>query len=489
MFELRIEVFGSTQIKIKKPDIFPAKKNPDIKSDIQRRPLAKFELKDKLILSLTNKYLTRIFDSEFLDSSFAFRSRNTLKSGPTHHDAVDQLKNYRISNIEKELFVTECDIKKFFDCLDHDIIVREYFSLKEILIKSGYTVHPRAEQILLAYLDCYAFNKDVFPKNLDANYWIEQNDYSPRGKFGWVKELEIPENLGGERKIGIPQGGALSGLIVNILLHKADIAMDKIPGWGKDFLYLRYCDDMVIIHTSPEKCGTLFEEYVKVLESLSLIPHDCMDLKTRYSKKFWDDVKSRDVYLWSRTRKSGYANSPWVSFLGYMVHFNGELKVRKKSIEKQEKKHELEAKKTIKKLRQQEDSVLLENKMSIIQSFETKMFSMAVGKVDIRNYKSMPVEMCWAAGFHLIGENSFTKNQLKKLDRSRKIAVAQLKKFLKLRTEKLEQYLIDTGRMNPISKKMVVLQNEEVKRKAPKTIFSKYPHSFYSILEREKKLL
>lgn len=487
LFELRLDVLYGTVLRISKPDIFPAKKNPDVKADTSRRPLAKFYLRDKIILSLTNKYLTKIFDEEFLDSSFAFRSKNSWKGGPTYHDAVNILRQYRTENQDNELYVAECDIQKFFDCLDHDIILKEYSGLKNIIEEKGHSIHSKAEAVFFAYLNCYSFNKDVWPKNVDSNYWIKHNDVSPNGNFEWVKEFEVIEDDRNKKKIGIPQGGALSGLMVNILLHRADLAIDRHSGWGREFLYLRYCDDMVIVHTLPGKCNDIFNAYIDILKTLSLIPHESKTLNTAYSKKFWG-AKSRNVYAWSEKRNTSFPNSPWVSFLGYMVSFKGELKVRKKSIEKQEKKHILEAKKVIKKLNKQGTPEVLDHKKAIIQSFETKLYSMAVGRVDIKNYRSIPVDMCWAAGFQLIDQNKFTEIQLKKLDRSRKEAILAVKKYLKRRTAKLEEYLVENGitRIGPPTQKMGDGKDQMPKARS-KIIYSKYPHSFYSILDRKKK--
>lgn len=486
LFELRLEVFGTKSVSLNKPDIFPAKKNPDKKWDIARRPLAKFILRDKIILSLTNKYLTKIFDTEFSDVSFAFRSKNSWKSGPTYHDAVYHLQQFRKSNKSEKLFVAECDIQKFFDCLDHEIITREYRRLQSVLFENGHTIHENAEQILFAYLECYSFNKDVFPKNDQPEFWINHNDSYPCGQFEWVPELIKNENINDQKKIGIPQGGALSGLIVNILLHKADQALDRYPEWGEKYIYLRYCDDMVIVHTSSEQCERMFNEYTSTLKSLNLIPHPPKALEERYSKNFWDG-KSRDVYFWSPKRLKGLSNSPWVSFLGYMVNFDGNLKVRKKSIEKQEKKHVQEAKKVVGKLKKQNIQDVFKHKDSIIQSFETKMYSMAVGKVDIGSYRNSAVEMCWAAGFQLIEDNRFTRIQLKKLDRSRKDAILEVKKYLKKSTAKLETE--KASESSPQVPEEDQQPEDDVKspKKKKNMVYSRYPHSFYSILDRRKK--
>ncbi|MBK8362805.1 MAG: hypothetical protein IPL24_03750 [Bacteroidetes bacterium] len=51
--------------------------------------------------------------------------------------------------------------------------------------------------------------------------------------------------------MGIPQGGALSGLIANLVLDFADRKMQSLN--DSKLLYVRFCDDMIIIHPSKKK--------------------------------------------------------------------------------------------------------------------------------------------------------------------------------------------------------------------------------------------
>lgn len=466
IFDLRLNVDVDLQFAVKKPFIFPAKKDPADRLNMDRRPLAKFYLRDRVVLGLTNKYLTKIFDKIFLDCSFAFRSGNSFGPGPTYHDAVKMLKEFRLKHTDGSLYVSECDIKKFFDCVEHEIILTQYNALKTQLIDKGYNIDQRAERVFWAYLACYSFNGDVEPKNYDKNYWSGLKDVG--ATFGWVPELKDKyKDLDSEKvKVGIPQGGALSGLIVNILLHNADETLMSNNGWNSEFMYLRYCDDMVIVHPAADRCSELFQTYQNQLRGLNLIPHICAELKQTYCSNFWKDVKSREVYYWSHKKDATRPHSPWVSFVGYMVNENGNVKIRKKSIEKQLNKHETELKKVIKRLSKHPNTDLINTEYKIVRSFETKLYTMSVGKVNIGNYRNMPVEMCWGAGFKLIEDNKYTRQQLSRLDRSSKHSVLSLKKYFKRRD-------------------IPQIVEEKVKKK-PKRIKAMYPHSFYSILTRSK---
>lgn len=463
MFDLRAQIFQSQEVKIGAPEIIPKAKN---KKGVEMRPIANFDIRDKIILSITNKYLTGLFDPVFLNCSTAFRQQIDGVTNPKHHDAIKRLKKFREFYISENLFVAECDIQKFFDCVDHTVIKQQYARLKKLLEANGFIVDKVAERILFAFLKCYSFNIDVYPKNNEDAYWIP---HKKKGHFGWTSSLELAfksKQLDTER-IGIPQGGALSGLIVNIIMHQVDeMVMDASP---ENSLYLRYCDDMVIVSQSEQECSGLFDIYQNGLKKLTLEYHQPIELRRRYGKHFWGDkVKSRPVYLWSKlAHPSNVPHSKWVSFLGYMMGFDGQIKIRKKSIEKQIEKHRKELGLAIRKLNNINSEKLTEIQNSVLYSFQCKLYSMAVGKVDLSNYREQPAKMCWGDGFKLIENNKYVRQQLKKLDRSRGETISSLKRYL-------------NERCIPIPEKV---EPAIVKKKRNPKI--KYPHSFYSLLERK----
>ncbi|MBK7506182.1 MAG: hypothetical protein IPI52_14345 [Bacteroidetes bacterium] len=87
------------------------------------RPICLFNLKDRIILSITNKYLTRLFDDHFEDCSYAFRSKKNREGTVilNHHDCIKEILDFRKRNLEKPLWVAECDMEKFYDTVNHKI--------------------------------------------------------------------------------------------------------------------------------------------------------------------------------------------------------------------------------------------------------------------------------------------------------------------------------------------------------------------------------
>ena len=61
-----------------------------------------------------------MFDDYFQDSSYAFRSqKNDNNKILSHHDCIIDILKFRNKHIDKELYVAECDMKKFYDTVNH----------------------------------------------------------------------------------------------------------------------------------------------------------------------------------------------------------------------------------------------------------------------------------------------------------------------------------------------------------------------------------
>ena len=87
-------------------------------------------------------------------------------------------------------------------------------------------------------------------------------------------------------RVGIPQGSAISCVVANVLLDSVDRTLDKA---GRDHLYVRYCDDMVLIHPTRAICENLFQKYIEGVKSLKLPVHSPQPFET-YNRKFWGAV-------------------------------------------------------------------------------------------------------------------------------------------------------------------------------------------------------
>jgi len=464
--------------KIGDPDILPEikeKKKGKLNYDklngkkTECRPISRFKLKDRIILSISNKYLTELFDNYFEDCSFAFRAVKEIDGvikPLRHHDAINEILKYKKSRTEEIVYVAECDMKKFYDTVNHKVCLKLFYNL----ITKSQTDNPdinfeNISNIFKAYLNCYSFKENVLIKNGDPDYWKNQKDAKEEpinGFFPWVVN-EINESPYYQQnkldKIGVPQGGALSGLIANILLDNADKEIKQI----KDVFYVRYCDDMILMHTKRKECQKAIERYITSINQLHLFNHDFKRKYFRKSKNFRYSKTNRDIRkkitknnhifirsykqslkpFWSLKSKGPYRwgsfdlklkTFPWIGFVGYEIHHECHIRVRKKSLKKEMDKQ----KRVINSIIYCTKSEKRVKNDSIIRSAEERLTGMSVGRIKLYDYDTCKNELCWVNGFQSLNFNKYSKAQLKSLDRNKYKQMRILKNQLKTDTEKAQ---------------------------------------------------
>lgn len=410
---------------IKKPEIYPKLKEKKVVSGIKKntcRPISIFTLKDKIIISQTNKYLTEIFDEEFYSLSHAFRSPVKGNELTTHHTSIVEILKYKEKYSGDSLWVAESDISKFYDTVSHSVIKIQFEILVQKIENSGKKIDDRAKRIFNEFIDSYNFVEDVLPKNEDPEYWRKFKIL--KGEFGWVKDELI--KLGHyskieSEKIGIPQGGALSGLIANLVLDHVDSQITNIK--DERLLYIRFCDDMILIHPNREFCKNAVEKYNSALLDLKLVPHPFEDNLKNNANSFWK-AKSKSPYRWAKDYKNN-SSFPWIGFVGYEVHFNGFVRVRKRSLKKELCKQKEIIDSIIKAIGNDNRRV---RKGTIIESAINRLNGMSVGRVHLWNHSRIDSDMCWVNGFKILNNNSYLKRQLRQLDKGKNHQIALLKK-------------------------------------------------------------
>ena len=96
----------------------------------------------------------------------------------------------------------------------------------------------KGKALVRAFLESYDAH-DI----MNSTFW---DKLSKTGDWDFLAKV-VP----GQR-IGLPQGGALSGLLSNLVLDKLDKTINALK--LNDFLYIRYCDDIIIIGRKEEDC-------------------------------------------------------------------------------------------------------------------------------------------------------------------------------------------------------------------------------------------
>ena len=391
------------------------------------RPLATYPLRDQVIIGLAAQHLRDTVDPFFGEFSFAFRARRSDGKEPLDRTAaIDRLVQYVKRHRGATLYVAECDIQKFFDAVNHDIATNELNAILEARRAAGQFVDQRLLKIFEAYLASYNFKRNV----ADCSQAFFQRKGWASASVPWVEnELNqyYPDGL--PEHIGVPQGGALSPVIANIMLHKADSAIDAVArdqGYN-DFYYARYCDDMMIVSSSKEVTSALFKAYLSALEELKLPYHQPEEV-TAFSRAFFE-TKSKSVYAFASPRHGGV--SPWVSLLGYQVRFDGRLRVRKASLEKEILKQRDIFKNVIRSIDRKGKKLRVGLRQALHRA-RLRLIAMSVGKADIHFHgPGCEHEMCWVSGFELLKRHKLVRSQLKILDRARGRFLARLESRLK----------------------------------------------------------
>ena len=160
----------------------------------EKRPLGIPVVRDRVCQMATKLVIEPIFETNFLKSSYGFRPKRS------QHMAIRAIKG-AIRN-RKQTVVIDADIEKFFDRVDHSILLK--------LVQKRIS-DPRVLKLINGWLKAGV---------LDEGKYIE------------------PE------EIGTPQGAVISPLLSNVYLHSFDKMWEQsgIPG-----TMVRYADDVVIL--------------------------------------------------------------------------------------------------------------------------------------------------------------------------------------------------------------------------------------------------
>ena len=419
--------------------VVPLPKKYEKGGGVECRPVTMFtDLKEAILLVLINKFLTRQFDGWFYDESLAFRAKRLyhgeLKS-TTHHDAIERISEYRQRFADRELYVAECDMKKFYDTVSHRLVRKAFNILFRKLQRKTGCKYVLEKKLLSAFLKCYTFPKNVLALKLNAAFWAEHK--IKKGYFKWVEEDLVKNGLYKRNsikkaRIGVPQGGALSGLIANAVLDAVDKRVALML--TDEDLYLRYCDDMILLSTDRERCEQIFAVYQNSLKELRLIPHPpSKDIFNR--RKFWND-KTKRPYLWSLNLD----DSPeWIGFVGYEIKRDGCIRIRRKSLNNEIKKQRKYAAGLFEKL----NGLKRVDNDTINASITNHLINMSVGRTTLWNAEHIEHELCWINGFRGLNDNPYARRQVKRLDKCRnntiQIATKRFEKQ-KLSNEDIETY-------------------------------------------------
>ncbi len=179
------------------------------KPDGGKRLLGIPTVMDRVIQQAIAQVLTPIFDPTFSVSSFGFRP------GCNAHQAIRQVRSYVKDGYP---VAVDIDLAKFFDTVNHDLLM-------SLL---GRTI---GDKRLLALIGRY----------LRAGVLVGEH-------------IEPSE-------VGTPQGGPLSPLLANILLHQLDLELER-----RGHRFARYADDLIVLVKSKRAGERVMGSLTRYLE-------------------------------------------------------------------------------------------------------------------------------------------------------------------------------------------------------------------------------
>ena len=186
------------------------------------RPLGIPAYEDKLVQGVMANILNEIYECNFLDCSYGFRPNRNC------HQAIQEI-NQRIM-INKVNYILECDIKGFFDNVDHKWLMK--FLENDIQDKN-----------FLRYINRFLIS-------------------------GYMEEMKYYET-----DKGTPQGGLISPVLANVYLHYIlDTWFEyeiKSRLSGEAYL-VRYADDFIIMFQHENDARKVFEVLPKRFSKFGL---------------------------------------------------------------------------------------------------------------------------------------------------------------------------------------------------------------------------
>lgn len=231
------------------------------KADGGERNLGVPAIRDRVAQAAAKLVLEPIYEADFLDCSFGFRP------GRSAHQALEAI---RVEVNRGRVWVVDADIASFFDSIRPEVLrqaLEERISDRRVL------------GLLMGWLR--------------AGVWTGEG-------------LIHPES-------GTPQGGVISPLMANVVLHRLDRT------WRADHLRLgvlvRYADDLVILSPTKERAEQALATLAQILAELglSLASAKTSLVDLRVPKAGFDFLGFHHRRVESFTRKGRYFCARWPS--------------------------------------------------------------------------------------------------------------------------------------------------------------------------------
>jgi RNA-directed DNA polymerase len=214
-------------------------------NDPKPRKISKARVRDRLVHQAIFNILNPIFEPSFIANSFSNRI------GKGTHAGVEKLAwllRQESQNFRKPCLALKCDIKKFFDSVNHEILMK---------IIGRRVIDPAALNLIREIVES-------FEKTPDKG----------------------PPATGEARRAGLPLGNLTSQIFANIYLNELD---QFIKHKLKVKKYVRYTDDFLIVSADKkylEKILPALDYFLRMRLNLTLHPQKIVIRKFRQGLDF-----------------------------------------------------------------------------------------------------------------------------------------------------------------------------------------------------------
>ena len=188
--------------------------------DPKRRVINKASVRDRIVHHAIVRILEPFYERRFIHRSYASRKKKGL------HKGTKELHRMMLSatrNSTKKAYYLKCDIKKFFDSIDHNILL------------------------------------SILKKSIDDEEIINLLE-------GIINSFHVKPSK------GLPLGNYTSQLFANVYMNELD---QYIKRKLRVKYYIRYCDDFIILNPSKERLETIRKDIEVFLnKKLNLYLHE-----------------------------------------------------------------------------------------------------------------------------------------------------------------------------------------------------------------------
>lgn len=192
------------------------------KANGKLRPLGIPSYEDKLVQGVMADILSEIYECKFLECSYGFRPNRNC------HQAIREI-NQRIM-INKVNYILDCDIKGFFDNVNHKWLMK-------------FLEHDIKDKSFLRYINRFLIS-------------------------GYMEEMKYYET-----DKGTPQGGLISPILANVYLHYVlDLFFERYikPKLKGEAYLVRYADDFLIMFQYEEEAKQVYQLLIERLAKFGL---------------------------------------------------------------------------------------------------------------------------------------------------------------------------------------------------------------------------